>query len=132
RSSEDWDLWLRLAARHPFAFLEEPLTCYRRHPASATSDHFMTALNALAVVDRLLEREPGLRVRLAALRSRARAKIRLANVLYERGELRIARHLLLHHLPWLGAADGARLLATMLPAPVRAPGRAVWRRVRAC
>lgn len=30
RAAEDWDLWLRLASRYPFAALDEPLVYYRR------------------------------------------------------------------------------------------------------
>lgn len=34
---EDWDAWIRLAIRHPFAVAPEPLTCLRVTPASMSS-----------------------------------------------------------------------------------------------
>ncbi len=33
RWGEDWDLWLRLSLKGPFAFIPEPLACYRMHTA---------------------------------------------------------------------------------------------------
>jgi len=33
RWGEDWDLWLRLSLKGPFAFVAEPLACYRMHTA---------------------------------------------------------------------------------------------------
>ncbi len=36
--AEDWDLWLRLAAHHPFACLPEVHVLYRDSPTSASSD----------------------------------------------------------------------------------------------
>ena len=38
RIGEDWDYYLRLARHGPFAFLDEVVVDYRRHPASATAD----------------------------------------------------------------------------------------------
>jgi glycosyltransferase involved in cell wall biosynthesis len=44
RSNEDWDMWIRLARIGPPAWVCQPLTAYRMHPAS----------NATAEVDRML------------------------------------------------------------------------------
>jgi glycosyltransferase involved in cell wall biosynthesis len=39
RLAEDWDLWLRLAARgEPFVYAPEAVVRYRRHPGGLTSD----------------------------------------------------------------------------------------------
>lgn len=41
RGAADWDLWLRLATKHRFAFLHEPLAIYSRHldNMSSNMDH---------------------------------------------------------------------------------------------
>ncbi|WP_341526185.1 glycosyltransferase [Nostoc sp. UHCC 0302] len=36
RYSQDWHMWVRIAARYPFAVIKEPLVCYRQHPNNAT------------------------------------------------------------------------------------------------
>ena len=36
RSSEDWDLWVRIAARGEIAYIDEPLARYRLHGAQAS------------------------------------------------------------------------------------------------
>lgn len=33
---EDWDMWLRIAARYPFKVVQEPLVYYRQHSTSAS------------------------------------------------------------------------------------------------
>lgn len=38
RSTEDWDMWLRLAERTTFDFVEKPLVHIRRHAASMQTD----------------------------------------------------------------------------------------------
>ena len=35
---EDWDMWLRIAARYPFKVIKEPLTYYRQRSTSASKD----------------------------------------------------------------------------------------------
>jgi glycosyltransferase involved in cell wall biosynthesis len=35
---EDWDMWLRIAARYPFKVIKEPLVYYRQHGNSASKD----------------------------------------------------------------------------------------------
>jgi glycosyltransferase involved in cell wall biosynthesis len=35
---EDWDMWLRIAARYPFTVVEEALTYYRQHSSGASKD----------------------------------------------------------------------------------------------
>ncbi|MGB3655167.1 MAG: glycosyltransferase [Rivularia sp. (in: cyanobacteria)] len=37
-SSEDWELWVRIASRYPFAFIKEPLVYYRQHPNNTTKN----------------------------------------------------------------------------------------------
>lgn len=61
RNGEDWELWLRIAARHDVAYVAEPLASYRRHGASATAA-FAGAGGGVAldrvVVDTALARHP--------------------------------------------------------------------------
>ncbi len=38
RYSQDWDMWVRIAARYPLAVIKEPLVCYRQHPNNATKN----------------------------------------------------------------------------------------------
>jgi glycosyltransferase involved in cell wall biosynthesis len=69
---EDWDLWLRLARRHPVAVVDEELTLYRQHPGNTSWRRVMES--GLAVIDKhygdpAVAREAGL--------SRAAARARL-------------------------------------------------------
>lgn len=52
--SEDWDLWLRLARRHPrgLRFIDEPLTRYRIVPGRATSRMGDLRLEDLEIFER--------------------------------------------------------------------------------
>jgi glycosyltransferase involved in cell wall biosynthesis len=38
--ADDWDLWMRLAARFPFRFIDEVLVSYRRHESQQSNDEF--------------------------------------------------------------------------------------------
>ena len=38
RSIEDWDMWLRIASRYPFAVIKEPLAYYRQLPGSLSKN----------------------------------------------------------------------------------------------
>lgn len=39
-SPDDWEMWLRIAARYKFAFVREPLAMYRVHASIAGSKHY--------------------------------------------------------------------------------------------
>ena len=58
---EDYDLWLRLARRHRFAYTAEPLTVYRLHASNMTRNHLRMAQAVLAVTRKALAADPGLR-----------------------------------------------------------------------
>lgn len=52
-AAEDWDLWLRLAMRFPFAVVPQTLVLYRVHPESmSSSDVIRQERCALDVIDR--------------------------------------------------------------------------------
>lgn len=48
--AEDWDLWLRLAARYPFAYLDEILALYRQSPTGLHQNSVRMAAARLAVI----------------------------------------------------------------------------------
>jgi glycosyltransferase involved in cell wall biosynthesis len=50
--AEDWDLWLRMAARWPFAAINEVLTIYRDRPEGLHADPVALAEGRLAVIQR--------------------------------------------------------------------------------
>lgn len=41
----DWEMWTRLAATGPIVFIDEVLSCYRRHEDSDTADRVRTGVN---------------------------------------------------------------------------------------
>ena len=94
---EDWDMWMRIAARYPVGVVQEPLARLRVHPSSLTAreDLWLTAEGALAVVRRAFERNPGLseelRVRVVSHWHRC-----LGSGLLRAGRTREARELLSH------------------------------------
>ena len=56
---EDWDLLLRAAEAHDVAYVPEPLTRYRVHANSYSSNHRAMAPARAAVIERALARERG-------------------------------------------------------------------------
>ncbi len=59
RNAEDWDLWLRAAARHNVYFCDEPLVRYRFHAGGKSRNHRRMAIARCAVVSRALNSERG-------------------------------------------------------------------------
>lgn len=45
KSTEDWVMWVRIAAHYPVAYLPEKLACYRVHSMNVTSNSFATGDN---------------------------------------------------------------------------------------
>jgi glycosyltransferase involved in cell wall biosynthesis len=52
---EDWDMWIRLAAHHRFAAINEPLVTYRVSPGSLSSHALRLAKGRLTVIRRARE-----------------------------------------------------------------------------
>jgi glycosyltransferase involved in cell wall biosynthesis len=50
RGTEDWDMWLRLAAQHPFGVINEPLALYRILPNAIHTDAVRMAKARLEVI----------------------------------------------------------------------------------
>ena len=57
--AEDWDLWLRVAERHPVAFCPEPLVRYRFHPDGASRNHQKISRMRTRVIARALQLDRG-------------------------------------------------------------------------
>lgn len=54
-SAEDWDLWIRLAARYDFAVITEPLVLYRQHLNSKSNNIERHLKHRLKVIDKTFE-----------------------------------------------------------------------------
>lgn len=63
RVSEDFELWLRMAAQWEVAFVDRPLVQYRRRRGSLSADKLHTARCALDVVETFWREHPDLRSR---------------------------------------------------------------------
>jgi glycosyltransferase involved in cell wall biosynthesis len=68
---EDWDLWLRIAARHPVDFIPEPLVLYRQS-ASGCLSRDTTAYDRLSAMQKIVEHALTLRKVDVVARRRAR------------------------------------------------------------
>lgn len=86
RVSEDFELWLRMAARWSVGYIEQPLVQYRRRPGSLSDDKLATARCALDVVETFWREHPQ----------------------HRRGQARVYRHSLAEHLATAGSAALAR------------------------
>jgi glycosyltransferase involved in cell wall biosynthesis len=58
RISEDFELWLRMAARWRVGFIDQPLVQYRRRLGSLSDNKVVTALCALDVVEKFWREHP--------------------------------------------------------------------------
>lgn len=54
-SAEDWDLWIRLAARYDFAVIREPLVLYRQHLNSKSNNIERHLKHRLKVIDKTFD-----------------------------------------------------------------------------
>ncbi|PSB31103.1 glycosyltransferase family 2 protein [Chlorogloea sp. CCALA 695] len=51
-SAEDWDMWIRLAAKYSFALIKEPLVSYRQHLKSKSNNLEKHLSHRLKVIDK--------------------------------------------------------------------------------
>ncbi len=90
--AEDWEMWVRIAARYPIWYEPEPLACYRMHDDSNTGRHLRSAADlrstgmAIALFAEHLPPELAARVVPAARATYARAALRTADALLKRGD----------------------------------------------
>jgi len=58
RVSEDFELWLRMAARWKVGFIDSPLVRYRRRPGSLSFDKLVSARSRLEVIEAFWRAHP--------------------------------------------------------------------------
>ena len=91
--SEDWEMWVRIAARAPVWYETEPLALYRMHTESNTGRHVRTGedirytRDAIAMFAAYLPADVAERVVTRARRTYARAALRMAEACLERGDV---------------------------------------------
>ena len=74
---EDWDLWLRIAERYPFACVQEPLGCYRMLSNSRMINNFARLKNGIFVTLERAFANPQLPGEITAVKSRAYSNMHL-------------------------------------------------------
>jgi len=90
--SEDWEMWVRIAARYPIWYEAEPLALYRMHAHSNTGRHVGTAEDmrytraAIEMFKHHLPRDRAERLIRKARETYALAAIGTAGALLDRGE----------------------------------------------
>jgi len=129
-TGEDWDLWLRLAARTQLGYLGEALTDYRIHDSNTTRSLELALGGRLAVTERVLAQgnlAPA--HRRAAMRHRQGVLNSLGHLAYQRGNLEEARALFRRAGSRVDALGAVRYIAAALPPSVWAPVRWCWHRV---
>ena len=91
---EDWDMWLRIAARYPVGLVPHALARYRTHPSNNTSRESPALVydSTIAVIESACQRDPA---RLQPLRDRAVANLSVSvgRLCARRGDLSRARSL---------------------------------------
>jgi glycosyltransferase involved in cell wall biosynthesis len=129
--AEDWDLWLRIAARHPVDFAAEPLVLYRQS-ATGCLTRDTKAADRLSAMQAILERALTLRSVSGETARRARYNLQRewsASQLTEGNNYRAFKHSLraIGSLP--NKIEGYRLLAySLTPSSAREFGRRLLRR----
>lgn len=57
--ADDWDLWLRIAARHPIGFVDAVTACYRVHPENESRNLLKMQEAEIRVVETFMREYPG-------------------------------------------------------------------------
>jgi glycosyltransferase involved in cell wall biosynthesis len=60
--TEDWDLWIRVAEKHPITFIDEPLVRYRLHAGGISRNFVRMSRERTEVVNRALTLDRGRRL----------------------------------------------------------------------
>lgn len=119
---EDYDLWLRLAARGvPFDYIDEPLAIYRVHPEAMSQSSVNMTRSRLAVYERLVASAPPVkrqaverrvaaehRYLAGALRQRAWSRARSDDHAGARDDLRDAQSVAPTAAGWVATAAALR------------------------
>lgn len=82
RNREDWDMFLRIAARYPIGLINQPLVWYRVHPQSSiAAEHLATTFaGTMLLIEQAVAREPK---RLTPLRTTAIARLCLRTAAHQ-------------------------------------------------
>ena len=128
---EDWDLWLRIAARHPVDFVAEPLVLYRQS-ATGCLTRDTKAVDRLSAMQVILERALALRSVSSETARRARYNLErewTASLLTEGNNYKAFTHSLRAISSSPNKLEGYRLLAySLTPSSAREFGRRLLRR----
>ncbi|MEB3181394.1 MAG: glycosyltransferase family A protein [Nostocaceae cyanobacterium] len=73
-AAQDWEMWLRIAARYPFAVVKEPLVRYRQHPNNKSKNYAKVLQDFRTIIERTFESAP---FELLYLRNRSYGHINL-------------------------------------------------------
>ncbi|MEL7069004.1 MAG: glycosyltransferase family A protein [Cyanobacteria bacterium J06581_3] len=57
--AQDWDMWIRIAARYEFALIKQPLVRYRKHTGNTSAKWELMQQCSCLVLDRAFESAPG-------------------------------------------------------------------------
>ncbi|HWH06465.1 MAG TPA: glycosyltransferase [Gaiellaceae bacterium] len=114
--AEDWDFVLRAVEHAAVRGDKEPVTLYRRHPASATADLAAGERGAYRVVERYFERHPDQRGTRLERRARGRIEAQAARVLLTHGSVRPA-------LRRLRRSDPVSVVQELRQAPLALAGK---------
>ncbi len=123
---EDWDLWLRLAEHHQFAYLDEPLTEIRVHDRNMTLDASQMYSSSLQVRELVIRRGQ----RKEAVAQAQAILLPAAHREYEAGNIPRARELYRACIAALGMDGWRRYAVSLLPASINNPARAFWQGLR--
>ena len=97
RCSEDWEMWVRIAASHPIWYEPSTLAAYRSHANSNTGRHYRLAqefrytAKAIEIFGAYLPREHALSIKRKARRTYAQAALQNARKFGESGDARAMR-----------------------------------------
>jgi glycosyltransferase involved in cell wall biosynthesis len=131
-STQDYDLWVRIARHYPFAYVNEPLVLYRHHDASGSLNTRMMLEDEYYVLAKTLNADPTLR----QTQGYRRVQLRMFELAFQAGYSNIdagdfvrARRYFqkaLSYAPWNMKA-WTFLASTFLPRPLRAQLRSLKR-----
>src|SRR5205823_10559909 len=117
--AEDWGLWLRLAARTRFGYIDEALTDYRVHDTNATRLEEQMLAGMLTALDRAIARTADPALRRPAYGRRREIVAALAHRTYGRHDIHRARIRSRTASPTLDRRGWARDVAVSVRAAAR-------------
>lgn len=74
RVAEDWDMWIRIAAKYQFSVVKEPLVRYRQHPNSKSKNYPVMLADFRTIIEKAFQSVP---FELLYLRNRSYGRVNL-------------------------------------------------------